>query len=141
MGKQDGWTFIHSEAKDAVWEKGLREILSYRYLGTDTGTNGDYVAQVIKNNGKEQKDGVQKWHVHDCTFQMTYVLKGWATFEWEGAGVRTIREGDCINQIPMIKHRELAMSEDFKVLEVVAPADFKTYVVDPPDDIEMGGDG
>ena len=53
MGKQDGWTFIHSEAKDAVWEKGLREILSYRYLGTDAGTNGAYVAQVIKNNGKE----------------------------------------------------------------------------------------
>ena len=67
MGKQDGWTFIHSEAKDAVWEKGLREILSYRYLGTDAGTNGSYVAQVIKNNGKEQKDGVQKWHVHDLS--------------------------------------------------------------------------
>ena len=60
MGKQDGWAFIHSEAKDAVWEKGLREILSYRYLGTDTGTNGAYVAQVIKNNGKDQKDLVEK---------------------------------------------------------------------------------
>ena len=32
------------------------------------------------------------------------------------------------------------MSEDFQVLEIVAPADFKTYVVDPPDDIDMGGD-
>ena len=97
-------------------------------------------AQIILHNhpynqkrNKEQKDGVQKWHVHDCTFQMTYVLKGWATFEWEGAGVRTIREGDCINQIPMIKHRELAMSEDFEVLEIVAPADFKTHTVDGPD--------
>ena len=56
MGKQDGWTFIHSEAKDAVWEKGLREILSYRYLGTDAGTNGAYVAQVIRNTGKDQKE-------------------------------------------------------------------------------------
>mgnify|MGYP000701043697 FL=1 len=54
MGKIPGWTFIHSEAKNAVWEKGLREILSYRYLGLDTGTIGDYVAQVIKNNGKKQ---------------------------------------------------------------------------------------
>ena len=134
MGKILGWTFIHSEAKNAVWERGLREILSYRYLGLDTGTNGDYVAQVIKNNGKKQKDNVQEWHLHDCTFQLTYVLNGWATFEWEGAGVRTIRKGDCINQIPMIKHRELAMSEDFEVLEIVAPADFKTYVVDPPEE-------
>ena len=55
MGKIPGWTFIHSEAKNAVWEKGLREILSYRYLGLDTGTNGDYVAQVIKNNGKNKR--------------------------------------------------------------------------------------
>ena len=134
MGKIPGWTFIHSESKDAVWEKGLREILSYRYLGLDTGTNGDYVAQVIKNNGKKQKDNVQEWHLHDCKFQLTFVLNGWATFEWEGEGVRTIRKGDCINQIPMIKHRELAMSEDFEVLEIVAPADFKTYVVDPPEE-------
>ena len=85
MGKQDGWTFVHSERRDAVWENGLRETLSYRYLGTDAGTNGAYVAQVIKNNGKEQKDAVREWHVHDCTFQMTYVLTGWATFEWEGS--------------------------------------------------------
>ena len=134
MGKIPGWTFIHSESKNSVWDKGLREILSYRYLGLDTGTNGDYVAQVIKNNGKKQKDNVQEWHLHDCTFQLTYVLNGWATFEWEGAGVRTIRKGDCINQIPMIKHRELAMSEDFEVLEIVAPSDFKTYVVDPPEE-------
>ena len=134
MGKIPGWTFIHSEAKDAVWEKGLRKILSYRYLGLDTGTNGDYVAQVIKNNGKKQKDNVQEWHLHDCKFQLTFVLNGWATFEWEGEGVRTIRKGDCINQIPMIKHRELAMSEDFEVLEIVAPSDFKTYIVDPPEE-------
>ena len=134
MSKIPGWTFIHSEAKNAVWEKGLREILSYRYLGLDTGTNGDYVAQVIKNNGKKQKDNVQEWHLHDCKFQLTFVLNGWATFEWEGEGVRTIRKGDCINQIPMIKHRELAMSEDFEVLEIVAPSDFKTYIVDPPEE-------
>ena len=133
MGKQENWKFMHSEAKDAVWEPGLRDILSYRYLGIDVCTNGDYVAQVIKNNGKEQKDAVQGWHVHDCTFQMTYVLNGWATFEWEGEGERTLRKGDCVNQIPMIKHREIAMSSDYEVLEIVAPADFKTYAVDASD--------
>ena len=141
MGKKNGWTFIHSECRDAVWEKGLRETLSYRYLGTEASTNGAYVAQVIKNNGKNQQDMVKEWHVHDCTFQMTFVLNGWATFEWEGAGVRTIRKGDCINQIPMIKHRELEMSEDFEVLEIVAPADFKTHVVDPPSSIKKANGG
>jgi uncharacterized protein YjlB len=141
MEKKNSWTFVHNESRDAVWEKGLRETLTYRYLGTDAGTDGAYVSQVIRNNGNDQKDAVKEWHVHDCTFQMTYVLRGWAVFEWEGAGVRTIRKGDCINQIPMIKHRELEMSEDFEVLEIVAPADFKTYIVDPPDGLEPAGDG
>jgi hypothetical protein len=50
----------------------------------------------------------------------------------EGQGQRTIRKGDCILQTPMIKHREIACSEDFEVLEIVAPGDFKTRVVEAP---------
>ena len=96
-------------------------------------TKGDYVAHVIRHNGKKMKDEVQQWHVHDCTFQMVYVMNGWATFEYAGQGVRTIRKGDCINQRPGIPHREIACSEDFEVLEIVAPADFKTRVVEGPD--------
>ena len=49
-----------------------------------------------------------------------------------GKARRTIRKGDCINQIPGIPHRELACSEDFEVLEIVAPADFKTRIVEAP---------
>ncbi len=78
------------------------------------------------------KDQVQQWHIHECTFQLVYVLNGWATFEYEGQGQRTIAKGDCILQTPMIKHREIACSEDFEVLEIVAPADFKTRVVEAP---------
>jgi quercetin dioxygenase-like cupin family protein len=63
---------------------------------------------------------------------MVYVLNGWATFEYAGQGARTIRKGDCINQVPGIPHRELACSEDFEVLEIVAPADFKTRIVEAP---------
>ena len=61
------------------------------------------------------------------------VLEGWAEFEYEGQGVHTIRKGDCILQRPMIPHREIECSEDFEVLEIVAPADFKTRVVDAPE--------
>ena len=35
-------------------------------------------------------------------------------------------------QPPRIKHREIEVSEDFEVLEIVSPADFTTHVVDPP---------
>ena len=126
------WHFMHNIAKDAKWKPGLREIFEYRDLGFETSSEGDYIAHIVKHNGKKVKDQVQQWHVHDCTFQFVYVLGGWATFEYEGQGQKTIRKGDCINQIPGIKHREIACSEDFEVLEIVAPANFKTRVVEAP---------
>jgi mannose-6-phosphate isomerase-like protein (cupin superfamily) len=129
----ESWKFSHSQASEATWTPGLREIFEYRDLGFKDATTGDYVAHVIRHNGKKSKDEVQKWHVHDCTFQMVYVLNGWAKFEYAGEGVRTIKKGDCINQRPGIPHREIACSEDFEVLEVVSPANFATRVVEGPD--------
>ncbi len=127
------WNFVHNLAEGANWTEGLREIFEYRDLGIKDGTNGDYVAHIIRANGKDMKDEVQHWHVHDCKFQFVLVLNGWATFEYEGQGEHTIRKGDCILQPPLIKHREIACSKDFEVLEVVSPAQFETRVVDGPE--------
>ena len=127
-----GWNFIHNIAQNADWKQGLREIFDYRDLGLKDGTNGDYIAHIIKANGKELKDEVKEWHLHECEFQFVLVLNGWATFEYEGEGIKTIRKGDAINQKPMIAHREIACSKDFEVLEIVAPANFKTKVVNEP---------
>ena len=133
MEPKADWRFnIDSEA-DAEWTEGLRNIFDYRDLGIKEATNGDYIAQIIRANGKRQEDEVQHWHLHECTFQFVYVLNGWARFEYEGEGVRTLRKGDCINQRPMVKHREVEYSDDYEVLEIVAPADFKTVIVDPPE--------
>ena len=130
----EGWSFVHDEESEAEWHPGLREIFDYRDLGVKDGTNGDYIAHIIKANGKEQADKVQEWHIHECTFQFVLVLNGWATFEYAGEGVKTIRKGDAINQRPMIPHREIECSPDFEVLEIVAPADFKTRIVDGPEE-------
>ncbi|MGI9452296.1 MAG: cupin domain-containing protein [Geminicoccaceae bacterium] len=127
-----GWQFVHNLASDATWTPGLREIFDYRDLGIKEGTNGDYVAHIIKANGKKQKDNVQQWHIHKCNFQFVMVLNGWATFEYEGQGEHTIRKGDAILQTPLIKHREIACSDDFEVLEIVSPANFETEIVPPP---------
>ncbi len=132
MAEKKDWKFVHDLAKDAKWTPGLREIFEYRDLGIKGGTKGDYVAHLIRHNGKKMKDEVQQWHIHECDFQFVYVMNGWATFEYEGQGQKTIRKGDCILQTPMIKHREIACSEDFEVLEIVSPADFKTRVVEGP---------
>ena len=62
------WDFSINKAVDAVWTEGLREIFEYRDLGIKEATKGDYIAHIVKANGKEMKDDVQHWHVHDCTF-------------------------------------------------------------------------
>ena len=126
------WDFSHQRAADSIWTDGLREIFDYCDLGIKGSTKGDYIAQIIKANGKEMKEEVQEWHVHDCTFQFVLVLNGWAEFEYEGQGIRRLEKGDCINQRPGIPHREIAYSKDYEVLEIVAPADFKTRIVSAP---------
>ena len=89
----DNWEFSLNKAVDAVWKDGLREIFEYRDLGIEDATKGDYVAHIVKANGKEMADEVQHWHVHDCEFQFVMVLNGWAEFEYEGLGVKRIEKG------------------------------------------------
>ena len=130
------WKFSHNKAAEAIWTEGLREIFEYRDLGIKDATKGDYVAHIVKANGKEMSDEVQHWHMHDCEFQFVMVLNGWAEFEYEGEGVRRIQKGDCLNQRPGIAHREIACSKDFEVLEIVSPANFETRMVDAPAGVE-----
>ena len=135
MGETDNdksWQFVHHQAADADWTQGMRAIFEYRDLGIALGTDGDYVAHVIRAKAVEADDQIHEWHVHDCRFQMVYILKGWATFEYEGEGQRTLRAGDCVNQLPLIKHREIECSDDLEILEIVSPANFETHVVDAP---------
>ena len=133
MEDRSDWSFVHNLAEGAEWTLGLREIFKYRDLGVKDGTNSDFVAHVIRHNGKETADAVQQWHIHECDFQLVYVLNGWATFEYDGEGERTIRKGDTVLQKPFIKHREIACSSDFEVLEIVSPANFATKIVEAPD--------
>jgi mannose-6-phosphate isomerase-like protein (cupin superfamily) len=126
------WKFSHNLATDAEWTPGLREIFEYRDLGIKAATNGDYVAHIVKSKGMSNPDEVQQWHVHHCDFQFVMILNGWAEFEYEGQGVRRLEKGDVINQRPGIPHREIACSDDLEILEIVAPANFETEVVDAP---------
>lgn len=130
MQDRKHWDFVHDEAISAQWEPGLREIFEYRDLGIKAATKGDYVAHVIRHNGRKSEDKVQAWHYHECDFQFVYVLKGWATFEYDGEGVKTIRAGDVVLQKPYIRHREIDCSEDFEVLEIVSPGNFDTREAD-----------
>jgi len=104
---------------------GLREYFEYRDLGIKDATDGRAVAHVIRARGGHQAGG--DWHSHDTQFQMVYVLKGWARFEYEGQGEVTIKAGSCVHQPPGIRHREIEHSADLELLEIVLPGEFATH--------------
>ena len=119
--------FVVSHAKDATFERGLRSFYEYRDLGIQDATAGRVVAHVIRAAGGS--DFSSQPHIHDTTFQLVYVLKGWIEFEYEGQGRVRLEAGSCVHQPPQIRHREVGHSEDVEMLEIVLPANFKTEAV------------
>lgn len=108
--------------------KGLRPDFIYRDVGIKRATGGMAVAHVIKAV-RPSRGGTGR-HRHVLDFQMVYVLKGRATFWYEGKGRVTIGPGDCVYQPPGIRHELIDWSRDMELLEIVMPADFQTHAID-----------
>lgn len=118
-------SFTVSHLADAKFEtRGLRDYFEYRDLGIADASKGKVVAHVIRARPGHVPHG--EWHRHDCSLQFVYVLNGWIKFEYEGVGVVTMNKGTCFQQPPNIRHSEISHSKDLELLEIVAPADFKT---------------
>ncbi len=105
--------------------RGLRSYFEYRDLGIRRATRGSVLAHVIRARAGSAPHG--EWHAHDCKLQFVYVLKGWVLFEYEGVGRVKMKAGSCFYQPPRIRHRELGHSRDLELIEIVAPARFRTY--------------
>ena len=116
---------VNRAAAAGFVRRGLRAYFEYRDLGIEKSSKGKVVAHVIRARPEKAPHGA--WHSHACNLQFVYVLKGWLKFEYEGVpGVITVKAGDCFVQPPNILHREIAHSKYMELLEVVAPANFKT---------------
>ena len=63
---------------------------------------------------------------------MFFVLKGWVKCEYEDIGEKTFKAGDCCYQPRLIRHREIAHSDDVEILEITGPAEFETKNVEAP---------
>jgi mannose-6-phosphate isomerase-like protein (cupin superfamily) len=109
--------------------RGLRAYFEYRDLGIRAATRGKVVAHVIRARPGKAPHG--EWHAHDCDVQFVYVLKGWIEFEYEGVGRVMMKAGSCFYQPPGIRHREIRHSKNVEMLEVVAPASFRTRAAAP----------
>lgn len=127
---------VSHKARSKFVRHGLRAYFEYRDLGIKRATRGKVVAQVIRARPGKAPHG--QWHRHDCRVQFVYVLKGTAVFEYEGVGLVKMKPGSCFYQPPGIRHREISHSNDLELIEIVAPANFRTKnVLDP----RLRGDG
>jgi len=111
-------------------QRGLRAYFEYRDLGIKRATRGKVVAHVIRARPGKAPHG--QWHRHDCRMQFVYVLKGTAVFEYEGVGRVKMKPGSCFYQPPGIRHREISHSRDLEMIEIVAPANFRTVALEQP---------
>ena len=120
-----------THAEDTPFEsEGLRTFFEYRDLGIGQSTGGRFHAHVIRaREGHGERVG---WHKHDLDFQMVYILKGWAIFEYEGKGEVKLGPGDCVYQPPGIRHREVDHSDDLELIEITSPAEYATADAEAP---------
>ena len=121
---------VSHKAGSKFVRRGLRAYFEYRDLGIKRATRGKVVAQVIRARPGKAPHG--QWHRHDCRVQFVYVLKGTAVFEYEGVGAVKMKPGSCFYQPPGIRHREISHSSDLELLEIVAPANFRTVALEEP---------
>lgn len=120
-----------THVEDTPFEsEGLRTFFEYRDLGIGRSTGGRFHAHVIRaREGHGERVG---WHKHDLDFQMVYILKGWAIFEYEGRGEVKLGPGDCVHQPPGIRHREVDHSDDLELIEITSPAEYATADAEAP---------
>lgn len=126
MSKQRPKVMV-TRKEGASWtRKGLRPFLEYRDLGLGEATEGRAGATIGRAIKKFEPGGGAKRHYHEIGFHMIFVMRGWFRSEFEGLGEVTLREGDCICYQGEIPQTHVEYSDDFQVLQLTAPADFRT---------------
>ena len=115
-------------AADGSFDAGLRAFFAYRDLGIADATMGGFGANVIR--AVPGTHAQPHWHRHAVTFQMVFILKGWVRFEYEDVGEVLLHPGDCVYQAPMVRHREVAHSDDLELVEITSPAEFATFAAE-----------
>lgn len=88
-------------------------------------TGGKFDVNVLKAN-PDIKWTSSPWHMHHHDIALTYIMEGWADFEFEGIGVVRFEKGMIMNQPALNRHREGATSPDFFAVVFISPAKFGT---------------
>jgi uncharacterized RmlC-like cupin family protein len=118
---------VISRAEGAAWTtKGLRAFLEYRDLGLAEATQGRFGATIGRAIRKYEPGSGAPRHTHDVGFHVIFVMRGWFRSEFEGLGEVTLRAGDCLSYEGEIPQQHIEYSDDFQVMQIAMPADYKT---------------
>jgi quercetin dioxygenase-like cupin family protein len=112
---------------EAEWsDRGLRPFVEYRDLGLGEASGGKAGATIARVVRKFEPGGGAKRHYHETAYHLIFVLRGWFRSEFEGLGEVTLREGDSLAYQGEIPQAHIEYSDDFQVLQITAPATFRT---------------
>ena len=118
---------VITRAEGAAWTtKGLRAFLEYRDLGLAEATQGRFGATIGRAIRKYEPGAGAPRHTHDVGFHVIFVMRGWFRSEFEGLGEVTLRAGDCLSYEGEIPQQHIEYSDDFQVMQIAMPADYKT---------------
>ncbi len=128
--KPEDYKLTINTLEDAEYTSfGPREVYKSRDLGVAEATGGELEARIL--SAAEPCPGNLGLHLHEVSFQMVYILKGWAKFYMEGAGEVTVKAGTAVNIPPRIPHDMLDHSDDIEFIEVISPAQGDTVWMKP----------
>jgi quercetin dioxygenase-like cupin family protein len=121
---------------DSFGSVGPRAYFKYRDLhmgGVSAGVvQGQEIRaiQLVDNT----KDASTRWHYHTYGAQFIYVIDGWVDLGLPGGAITRVTAGTFVSIGGGQIHNEIAISADFRALEITVPAgDFDTVGVDNPD--------
>jgi quercetin dioxygenase-like cupin family protein len=108
---------------------GLRRFFKYRELGIAAATKGRIHIHVISI--AEKSPGGTGWHYH-AAGQFAYVLGGWGTVSLKDQQALQFKTGDAISVCPGYRHDVPDYSMAYKVIELIAPAEYDTIAEAAP---------
>jgi quercetin dioxygenase-like cupin family protein len=121
---------------DSFGSSGPRAYFKYRDLNMGESSGGLVRGQEVRaiQSVDNTNDASTRWHYHTYGAQFIYVLEGWVDLGLPGGVITRVIAGAFVSIAGRQIHNEIAISADFRALEITVPAgDFDTVGVDNPD--------
>jgi quercetin dioxygenase-like cupin family protein len=121
---------------DSFGSAGKRAYFKYRDLNMGDASGGLVRGQEVRavQSIDNTNDAATRWHYHTYGAQFIYVLEGWADLALPGGVIHRVTPGTFVSIAGGEIHNEIAISADFRSLEITVPTgEFDTIGVDDPD--------